>query len=127
MLAVLSGCAGGADEPELDAASSSARLDAIADHEEVPEADYLAELVQSLRSDDPLLRAVAIHELKGHTGQTLGYVADDPEDRREAAVERWERWLEDRGRRANTSAGADRGSGGSSAQAGGVEASPDTH
>ncbi|MFO0829254.1 MAG: hypothetical protein U0572_14040 [Phycisphaerales bacterium] len=49
-------------------------------------------LVESLRSDDPLVRFAAIGALQEITGQDRGYRYDDPEPLREAAILKWVAW-----------------------------------
>lgn len=51
------------------------------------------QLVKDLESDDPAVRFYAIESLERMTGQTLGYVYYEDDERRRPAVERWRSWL----------------------------------
>lgn len=100
-LGALSGC--GSDDAEvagvegLDESASSARLEGMSAFPDRPNHEQLADLIRSLRSDDPLVRSAAIYTLRRVTKTDLGFVADDPESVREAAADRWDHWLEQRG------------------------------
>lgn len=63
----------------------------------------LADLVRALDSNDAAERMLAIGALEQLTGQTLGYRAYDDPVVRDAATERWRRWLEAQGEGRNTS------------------------
>lgn len=52
-------------------------------------------LVESLRSEDPLVRFLAIEALAEVTGDRRGYRADDPPLLRTAAVETWVLWAKE--------------------------------
>jgi HEAT repeat protein len=52
-------------------------------------------LLAALRNPEAWLRSVAIEELAGALGDTLGYVADGPEPERLDAITRWEESLLD--------------------------------
>jgi hypothetical protein len=52
-------------------------------------------LLAALRNPEAWLRSVAIEELAGALGDTLGYVADGPEPERLEAITRWEESLLD--------------------------------
>lgn len=49
----------------------------------------IPQLVEQLRSDDPLVRMMAIETLERLTGRTMGYRHFDPEAARAAAIRRW--------------------------------------
>ena len=53
-------------------------------------------LVADLQSDDPAVRFYAINGLHKITGQRLGYDYYATDERREAAVRRWQEWLDGR-------------------------------
>ena len=54
----------------------------------------LPAVVERLRDEDGGIRMMAFGGLKGWTGQDHGYRPFAPETEREAAVKRWEAWLE---------------------------------
>lgn len=49
-------------------------------------------VLESLKMDELTVRKVAIQKLESWTGQFLGFFAEDPPEKRAAAVERWEKW-----------------------------------
>ena len=49
-------------------------------------------VLEALKLEDAAVRKVAIGKLEAWTGQFLGYFADDPPEKRAAAIERWEQW-----------------------------------
>jgi HEAT repeat protein len=54
-------------------------------------------LIEGLRHEAPEVRRLAIEKLEAWTGQFLGYFAEEPVEKREAAVVRWERWFDEQG------------------------------
>ncbi|MCA3005033.1 MAG: hypothetical protein LW650_08390 [Planctomycetaceae bacterium] len=66
-------------------------------------------LVRGLRSDDALARMVSIRRLEAIAGSDLGYRSSDPPRVREAAVEAWEAWRDERQRRSGAEGGAAEG------------------
>ena len=56
--------------------------------------DAVRQLVTDLESDDPAVRLYASNALRRLTGETFGYRYYDGDERRQAAVGRWRRWLE---------------------------------
>lgn len=91
LVASLSACAsppGGLESPvPAERVRSISRAAAARDSEAVDE------LVAMLRSDDPVVRMLAIRALEDITGETLGYDHAGPERSRTEAVERWEKRL----------------------------------
>jgi hypothetical protein len=91
VLAILAaGCAqppGGFDSPVPDA-----RLVAITQSARTKDPKAVPHLIESLLSDDPLVRMAAINSLETITGQTLGYQYWAPEEEREARVQDWVEW-----------------------------------
>ena len=65
--------------------------------EEDPGADVTAALVDRLDDEDDAVRFFAIGALDRLTGRRFGYRAYDPVEVRRLAVERWRRYLEERG------------------------------
>jgi membrane protein YqaA with SNARE-associated domain len=53
-------------------------------------------LVNCLADGRVEVRAHAIEQLSGKTGDTMGFVADAPADQRAGAVQKWKEWLESR-------------------------------
>ncbi|MDZ4828741.1 MAG: hypothetical protein SGJ09_00910 [Phycisphaerae bacterium] len=83
----------------FDAANPSARLDAIDDairqwraSQTLPPLATRQGLVESLRSDDDLVRFDAIGALREMTGSDRGYVYSDQPALRRLAIERWVPW-----------------------------------
>jgi hypothetical protein len=57
----------------------------------------VAQLVKDLNDDDSAVRFYAIEGLRRLTGDDFGYHYWDDEDARRPAVQRWNKWLKDRG------------------------------
>ena len=55
-------------------------------------------VISGLSDEDPRLRQKCIAVLEAHTGETMGYRADDRPEERAAAVARWRAWACSRGR-----------------------------
>lgn len=91
LVAALSACSsppGGLASPvPAERVRSISRAAAARDGEAVDE------LVGMLRSDDPVVRMLAIRALEDITGETLGYDHAGPERSRTEAAERWEKRL----------------------------------
>lgn len=86
------GCAGppeGFDSPE-----PAARIRAITRAAREEDRSAIPDVVESLDSDDPAVRLIAIRALEKLTGTTRGYDHADAEWRRREAVDRWVAWLE---------------------------------
>ena len=54
------------------------------------------QLVADLESDDPAVRFYAINGLERLTGERFGYDYYASDERRRAAVQRWQKWLAER-------------------------------
>ena len=102
------------DRPGFDAVGPARRLDAVVSAADATDDQSLRGLIQSLDSDDPAGRLLAITALEKRTGQTLGYRYTDPPWLRDQAVARWVQW--ERARLGGNGSGGD-GSAGSPAQA----------
>ena len=61
----------------------------------VPDLAVRRNLVECLRSDDPLVRFMSIGTLSDITGQTKGYRHDAPEALRMVAFPAWAAWAEE--------------------------------
>ncbi len=102
--ALVGGCAGSPREGGFDSPVPAARIEAVSDalaawraqpseHREIPAATRM-NLVECLRSDDPLVRFYTIEALAEMTGERRGYRFDDPRGVRLAAVNAWQAWAE---------------------------------
>ncbi len=107
LAAALVGCSGDPPPAAPDDPAGSARLEAFAHEDEQPD---FADLVNSLRSDEPIVRSAAFRTLREHTGQTFGFDPFASDEERDRAAARWEAWLEERTQGANTSGGSAGGS-----------------
>lgn len=95
------GCAGsregGFDSPvpgaRADAVEATAR--AYRRTRALPDAPTREHLVECLRSDDPLVRFLAINTLEEMTGTTRSYRHDDPEPIRALTLPEWRLWAVD--------------------------------
>lgn len=96
-MVVLHGCGGGAPAPDLRSPEPARTIPAMRLVVERPTEADLAVLVQHLRSHDAAVRLYAIASLKRIAGDDLGYHYFAAEPDRLHAVERWERWLKQRG------------------------------
>jgi tetratricopeptide (TPR) repeat protein len=56
-------------------------------------------VIEGLKLGDAAIRKVAISRLEAWTGQFLGFFADDPPEKRAAAVASWERWWAEEGKK----------------------------
>ena len=64
-------------------------MEAIANAARDGDRSALRRIIESLDSDDPAIRMLAISTLQRLTGQTMDYRPYDPPAQRQAAVERW--------------------------------------
>jgi hypothetical protein len=85
------------DRAGFDAVGPARRLDAVVLAADQTDPDSLRGLIQTLDSDDPAARLLAIRALQKRTGQTLGYRYTDPPWRRAEAIQRWIAWERDLG------------------------------
>jgi hypothetical protein len=95
LLAVVPGCAsppGGFDSPD-PATKLPAITKAALDHD----LTAIPHLIESLQSDDPVVRMASIRTLQDLTGQTLGYDYADPPWVREDHVREWVEWYKRQG------------------------------
>ncbi|HMN96659.1 MAG TPA: HEAT repeat domain-containing protein [Phycisphaerales bacterium] len=91
-LCLLLGALGCAPSPErggFASADPGARLYAITDAARSHDRSALPWLVDSLWSEDPAVRFMAIETLRELTGTDCGYRLGDPPELRAAAIERW--------------------------------------
>ena len=91
---LLSACAGDA-KTDFDSLQSTGRIKAAVQAAELNDRSAVPELVVMLNSDDPAERLVAISALHKITGQSLGYDESAPETDRDAAIARWQAFVED--------------------------------
>ncbi len=95
---LLPGCLPSQQAPakaDLRATDTAGRVPALVDAAGQDDARTLAELVRALSDEDPAVRLFAIQALDRRTGQTLGYRYYESADHRQAAAERWHRWLDE--------------------------------
>jgi hypothetical protein len=95
LLAVVPGCAspqGGFGSPD-----PAAKLPAIAKASQDHDLSAIPQLIESLQSDDPVVRMASIRTLENLTGQTLGYDYADPPWVREDHVREWVDWYKRQG------------------------------
>jgi len=84
---------------DFRAVDTGGRVPAIVEAARQDDAETADELVHALTDDDPAVRLFAIQSLNRRYGQTLGYRYYASQDRRAAAVARWQDWLERERRR----------------------------
>jgi len=84
------GCAPPADRVGFDSARPDAVIFAAQQAVNKEDRTAIPSLIESLDSDDPAVRFVAIHALSRLTGKTYDYRYYDPEYKRIEAVDRWE-------------------------------------
>jgi len=73
----------------FDSPEPAARMDAILDAARRSDRSAVPDIVETLESDDPATRLLAIRTLERLTGQTFGYDYAAPRAEREIAVDRW--------------------------------------
>ncbi len=84
------GCAGPrTSEGGFDSLEPGSRLHAINRAGQQRDATALADLIESLESDDPAIRMMAIVALEQITGTRLGYDPYAPHGERQAAADEW--------------------------------------
>lgn len=102
-LGLLAGCGGSGQDPSFESGGPIGRTKAIGDAAAARDSGAIPDLIDSLWSDDPAERMLAIRALESMTGQTLGYGFADPEQKRTEAADRWVSWWRDE--RARTAPG----------------------
>lgn len=95
--APLGGCADPAKEVSFEAPDPAARIRALKVAGRTEDRRAIPDLIQTLDSEDPMQRMVAIRTLEKMTGQTLGYEHAAPWWERNEAVERWVDWAHEQG------------------------------
>ena len=98
LVMLLPGCLPSQQAPskaDLRATDTPGRVPALVDAADEDDERTLAELVRALSDEDPAVRLFAIQALSRRTGQTLGYRYYESADHRQAAAERWHRWLDE--------------------------------
>jgi HEAT repeat protein len=88
---------GPAITPDFNSPEPAARNAAIVRAGTARDHAALPHLVRMLDSDDPATRLLAIQALERLTGQRLGYDPAEAPARRDAAVQRWCRYVGDHG------------------------------
>lgn len=83
------GCAPAVSKGDFDAPDPASRAYAIERAARSGDRSRIPQLVEQLRSDDPLVRMMAIETLERLTGETMGYRHFDSVAARSAAVDRW--------------------------------------
>jgi len=77
----------------FDENTPSGRIRAILLAAESQDRSAIPDLVESLASDDPLVRLLAQRSLEDLTGESFGYSHADPPADRARAIERWTQWV----------------------------------
>jgi len=88
-LLILAACAPSATTGDFDSPNPASRLYAIEQAARSGDRSAIGNLVESLDSDDPAVRLLAIATLQRLTGQTYGYRHYDPVLERREAIARW--------------------------------------
>ena len=86
---LLAGCAPAVSEGGFDAPDPASRLYAIREAGQERNLEAVPHLIESLNSDDPVVRMFAIRALERTTGRRLGYDPYGTEVERQAAINRW--------------------------------------
>jgi hypothetical protein len=89
----LAACAPSATEGGFKNPSPGAQVYAIESAVREERKQQIPEIVECLRSDDDLVRMMAIGALERMTGQTLGYDFTDPLPLRLQGYRRWKEWV----------------------------------
>ncbi len=79
-------------ERQLEALSALARMQAVANLARFGDKRFAPHFLKALRDPDKVVRDRAIQALRKLTGESFGYQADAPADRRDEAVALWDRW-----------------------------------
>lgn len=87
------GCAPSATEGGFKNPAPGAQVYAIESAVREERKQQIPEIVECLRSDDDLVRMMAIGALERMTGQTLGYDFADPLPLRLEGYRRWREWV----------------------------------
>ncbi len=97
LAAGLVGCADPDKNVSFAAADPASRIRAIQAAGQAEDPAAIPDLIETLDSDDPMQRMLAIRMLERMTGQTLGYDHAAPFWERNKAVERWVAWAHEEG------------------------------
>lgn len=89
LLPCIAGCAPSPEGEGFNSADPGARLYAITAAARSHDLSAIPHLIDSLWSEDPAVRFMAIGTLREITGRTCGYRLGDPPEDRAAAIERW--------------------------------------
>lgn len=89
LLPAPAGCAPSPEHEGFNSADPGARLYAITAAARSRDVAAIPHLIDSLWSEDPAVRFMAIETLREITGQDCGYRLGDPPQDRAAAIERW--------------------------------------
>jgi HEAT repeat protein len=84
-----SACAPSATEGGFDSPNPAARMYAIEIAARDGDQQAVKQIIESLDSDDPAVRLLAISTLERLTGETYGYRQYDPPLQRREAIDRW--------------------------------------
>jgi HEAT repeat protein len=89
-----------APRPPVSIQNEDTDIKVLAIKKAVREKDKSAipKLVEELSSDDPAVRFYAIEALEELTGQTLDYKYYQDDEGRKEAVEKWKKWVGERGK-----------------------------
>lgn len=79
---------------DFEAPDAGSRIRAVIARAKEPSREDLRGMVDSLGSDDPALRTLAIAALDRTAGDRFGYDPWAPEGERREAIGRWRQWLE---------------------------------
>lgn len=101
---LLVGCGGSGQDPSFETGGPIGRTKAIGDAAASRDPGAIPDLIESLWSEDPAERMLAIRALESMTGETLGYGFADSEQKRTEAADRWVSWW--RADRARSAPGA---------------------
>lgn len=93
----MAGCADPDEAVSFEAEHPAARIRAIKVAARTEDREAIPHLIESLDSEDPMQRLLAIRALEKITGQTLGYEHASPWWQRNEAVLRWVEWAREQG------------------------------
>jgi hypothetical protein len=95
LVVIMGGCAAPRPRAAVTDADVSARIRGMKKAVREQDRAILQHLVADLDSDDPAVRLYAFESLQRLTGQDLGYRYYDDEIARQAAIRRWQAWLDE--------------------------------
>lgn len=79
---------------DFQAPDAGSRIRAVVASAREPTREDLQGMVESLGSDDPALRTLAVAALERTAGNRFGYDPWAPEGERRQAIGRWRQWLD---------------------------------